>query len=928
MRVHTLQVARHAVALAALACTMGAEGAIATSGDVGTSPSPVGLGPGNTALPDTVAFVGAVWAGPTGVGTLTVDGGSFLQLAKLSFGHVGGSGTGYLSGTGSRVELVGVGAQPNPWERLFIGDGGNGSLIVSAGAYFESKRDIADCLLPLHSCNSFVGHGAGYDGTLTVTGTGSQASLGHTLFVAQPYVNIQNNLVNYGVLGGTTRGTVNVANGAQLQTDRAEIAPRHWSTWATGRERNIGEVNVDGAGSRWVVAGGKVLLDPVTGAVGEGSASIITANDRNAWATLNISGGGVLEMQGQSSVYNFINLTAGGGRTDMLVTGAGSRLMFSGLNGILQVGRSLGTAQLSVVDGGVIEGLYYLSVGRDGSNGNLLINGTGSAVRVNGTATSSANGISSTGFIDIGRNGSGTVTVSGGGQLLLDASQALQGGTGMNLGRDASSSGTLNIDGAGSVVRIDAVSVLPSGGVGESLNPIVRVGRDGTGVLNVTGGGKLLMEGGAVSTSANRRSTSLFIGGSSDAAVGGKGVATVTGAGSEIRVTGTDTFVGVGVGPQAVGQLTVSNQALVSANGINVGRSGGVGVLKVDAATLAFSGQQTGGNLAGAFFSVGNGGGIGVATLANGSLVTLTNMGSSGAGVSVGGSGNFANGEGSLTLQGASRIELHSQPGLNTVTVGREGSGFLRLRGASSIDQGTGVLQVARNSGSDGTVILSEDSSITAGWVGIGARKTDTGDTDGGTGTFVLINSTLTADQIVIGTNGFLGGTGTINGTVTNRGIFAPGNSPGRLEINGGFLAEAGSRLILEVESDGNGGFKTDELVFNAGEPLNLAGLNIEFRFLGDTNPVEFNESGQFGTDTFFQVKGTDGSLGVLDDSVFSDVGFEASAETFTISSFSFSAADGASNFTATPVPEPGTSAMLLAGLAGLGWLARRRRAA
>ena len=50
-------------------------------------------------------------------------------------------------------------------------------------------------------------------------------------------------------------------------------------------------------------------------------------------------------------------------------------------------------------------------------------------------------------------------------------------------------------------------------------------------------------------------------------------------------------------------------------------------------------------------------------------------------------------------------------------------------------------------------------------------------------------------------------------------------------------------------------------------------------------------------------------------------------AEGYTISKFSFDAATGAGNFTTTPVPEPGTSALLLAGIATLGWLARRRRA-
>jgi hypothetical protein len=646
----------------------------------------------------------------------------------------------------------------------------------------------------------------------------------------------------------------------------------------------------------------------------------------------------VIEVQGSNDVYNFVNLTNGGtsrsglagGRTDMLITGAGSQLLFSSQAGILQVGRARGTANLLVSDGGSVDGGYFLSVGRDGATGTLRIDGAGSFVRLNNWVNATAN---TTGAINalaqIGRGGTGTVNVSNGGQLVLEGRRFLTGGMALQLGVEADSSGTLNIDGAGSQVVLQSFSTAAGGGPTEARNPHVSVGRDGSGVLTISNGGKLVLDGGAVSTPTDRRSTSFYVGGFSDSAIGGKGIANVSGAGSEVRVSGADTFIGVGVGAQTSGQLTVSNRAEVNGMGIAVGRSGGVGVLKVDNATLNLSGQQTAGLQSGAFFVIGSGGtGIGVATLANGSVVNLSNMGSAGAGVSIGGSSAFAGGEGSLTLTGGSRIAIQSQPGLNSFTVGREGSGFLRLRGASSIDQVDGVMQVGRDSGSDGTVIASEGSTITTGWLGVGARKTETGDTDGGTGTVVLINSTLSAQNIVIGTNGFLGGTGTINGVVTNRGIFAPGNSPGRLAINGGFIAEAGSRLILEVEADGLGGYRTDELVFNAGQPLDLSGLKVEFRFLGQTDPNAFKASGLFQTATFFEVMADDGSSGVLAPSFFSQVSYEASAEGYTISNFSFDAATGAGNFMAQAVPEPTTNAMLLAGLLSLGWLARRRRAA
>ena len=924
-------------AIAAACVFLGAsQAAVTSSGSIGSWPLPIVLGPGDGLFPSI-----GVWIGSPGTGGLTVDNASFLQLARLAFGASGtGNGTGLITGGGTRVELVGDGASNSQVQRLLVGDWGTGQLTVNGGAVVDTRGNSAPCLVAFHYCDSFVGAGAGDTAVLNIDGAGTRVNIGQTLFIAQPGLAIQHlDGYTYGNPGGTTRGTVNVTGGALLSTDRAQVGPRHWSTNATGFERNIAEVNVSGAGSRWLVTGGQAVLNHADGTVGEGQAGILTANDSNAWATIRVSNGGVIELKGPDDTISYVNLTNGstsrsglaGGRTDMVITGAGSQLLFSSEAGAMNIARQRGTANLLVADGGSIDGLWYAAVGRDGGTGLLTIDGAESWVRLNGRASAVANqpsGLASNAALDIGRNGTGTVNVQNGGQLLLEVNEFRQGGNRINIGRDASSSGTLNIQGAGSTVRLTGFSNTPGGGADETRNPFVSVGRDGNGSLNISAGGKLLLEGGGISTPTDRRSTALIIGGFDDQQVGGKGVATVTGAGSEIRLTGNDTFIGVGIGNTSTGQLSVRAGASVNGMGLSLGRNGGVGVLSVDGATLLMTGQQAAGTRSGAFFSVGDGGGIGVATFDNGSTLTLSNTGASGTGFTIGGSSYAAGGEGNVTLKGGSRLTLIGATGLAGGTIGREGSGFVRLRGGSALDLGDGVLSIGRFSGGDGTVIASEASTITAGWVGIGARKTDTGDTDGGTGTVVLINSTLTADQIVIGTNGFLGGTGTINGTVTNRGIFAPGNSPGRLEINGGFVAEKNSRMILEVESDGKGGFKTDQVVFNADQRLDLAGLNIEFRFLGDTNPVEFNESGGFDTDTFFQVKGTDGNLGVLDDTFFSQVGFKASAEDYTIQGFSFSAASGASEFSATPVPEPGTTAMLLAGLAGLGWLVRRRRQA
>ncbi len=826
-----------------------------------------------------------------------VNNGSFLSAASIRFSDSATSvATGLFDGANTRVDLTGDGNT----NRLELGAYGRGSIAVSGGATLDGRANSAACLIGFQSCANFVGNAAGSDALLTITGANSNASFLRAFVIGGLAVFPP----GFGTPGGATRARVEVLNGARLTTDEAQIGAAPGGSNPLGTERSFAEVLIDGPNSVWRVTGGTLETR---------AAFISTATHRNAVATMTVSNGGKWIFEGPGgdpNLGNGMNLSSGGGRTDLLVTGTGSQISLVGDNTIFQIGRNGGSALVTVQAGGSITGSNYTSVGRSNnlgpSFGELVIDGTGALYSASGVVSVAGTGFGATlptvAAMDIGRDATGVVTVRNGGRLEVVATTAGSGGPGLRLGRGAAGSGTLNITGAGSVVAVSALSTTPGGGATEAFNPNVRVGADGYGALNITQGGKLLIDGQAVATVANSRNTILTIGGNSTTAIGGRGTALVSGLGSEIRLTGSDSLLRVATGPQSVGLLTVSDQASISSMNLVVGDSGGTGVLKADRATLNLSGQQTGDALVGAGVFVGNGGGIGIMTLANGSQLNITNPGTAGAGMSLGGLGSRPLGSGSLTLSGASQLNITAAPGLAYLQVGRIGTGLLEVKGASTVNVGDGNITIARLADSAGTLLISENSVVNAGWLGVGRYKDATGDFNGGVGTALLTNGALNAQTIVIGSKGYLGGTGTIAGNVTNYGTFSPGNSPGTLEIDGDFTAAAGSRVILEVESNASGGFNTDRIVFRSGKTLDLSQLNAEFRFLGNTDPTAFQASGQFDLDTFFQVRQNDDSLQDLAPSLFDTATFSAEADSFAISSFSFNPVSGAT-FSAAPVP-------------------------
>lgn len=875
-----------------------------------------------------------VGSGTSLVGSFSAFGGAHLKIDSF---YVGGGGTGRgelrFSGTGTLVEIGGAN------HRMDIGGWGTGSMTVESGALVDATVNAAAC--SSGNCYNFIGNLAGSTATLNVTGAGSELRTLRNFFVGAAGV-----VPGFGTPGGRTEAFVNVLDGGTLRTETATVS--FGPIGGTGAESSGAIVSIDGPGSQWIVT---------RNSVDNTNAYFNAATHANAQATINITNGGKLVIDGtgvaNAGTYQGIGLGSNGGRADLFVSGAGSAVEVNGPNPYIDVGYTGARGSFNVLQGATASAMF-LNVGRyAGSQGLLQIDGAGSQLKLSDVGTP---GFEGTAFATIGRDGGhGAGFVTNGGSLLItnaggDTRPSARN-PGMIIGNGTGSFGSLTIDGAGSKVEIIATSLGLGGGVPDNYNPWMTVGylAGSSGTLRVENGGKLLLTGNAVSTVADSRGTRLYIGGHSDTVAGGSGSAFVSGLGSEIRLSGVDTYMLVGRGAGSIGLLDISNQGLVASTGLGVGRVG-TGYLNMNQGTLDLRGQWTGDNQSGAFLTIGNRGGTGQATIDNGSRVTLTNMGTSGASLNLGGTGPNPLGNGTLALLGGSQIKITAASGLASMTVGRDGTGLLVTDGGSSIDVGDGKVYIARLAGSTGHVLLSGASTLTAGYVGVGR---DAG-VDGGTGTLIISGSTVNAPIVEIGANGYLGGrNGVINGDVYNSGEVGPGESRGRLIINGAFYGSARSpvstsglvpmeagapgRLILEIESDGHGGFLTDELVLTKGSDFDFAGMRIVFSFLGDANPNLFDKAHGFEMDTFLRsLDGTaEGGLsqvfapGTDWGDVLVNSQFRARAQQFTDIDLAYNPVDGSFEATAIPgVPEPATWLLMLGGVLLLAGVRGRERVA
>ena len=786
---------------------------------------------------------------------------------------------------------------------------GAGDIYVTGGAHLDARSTpCSDPSFGFFFCSTRIGSGAPSRGSLEVSGAGS-------LFETRGL-----SIATAGTNSDMVGASVDVFDGGTLRSWNVSVAARNGSG---GTETALGIMRINGAGSTWIVDGYDSAANGAAPAGFTTAPHVILGRYAGGTGQLLIEDGGTLQLENKVAGSGAPFVIFGfGGPSEGLITGAGSKLEFqAGTIGSLQVGyTSGGSSTVTVEKGGQVLGAQYVSVGRarfannvqdSGGTGTLIVDGAGSLVRIDEVATAGV------GQLDIGRGAAadGTVTVRNGGRIEILGTQARANGPLLLVGREGgeagapvgfTGSGTLNIQGAGSVVELRANDVAGA------INPAVRVGRTGTGsgAINITAGGKLIVEGNVASTQAAPRATTVAVGGSTNfgSLTGGNGSMFISGAGSELLMRGSDRYVDVGDGPGGIGQLTISNGGKLSSGVFYAGRTRGSGTASgtvvMNNGQMLLDGNFASSATTGAGLVVGSdAGSVGSFSMSNGSsLQVLTAEPGRSAVLYV---GNSAGSTGTLLVASGSSIDVDGAGGTQFGVGLNGGTGSLTMNGGSI------TLAVNGEARINGSALLSNGSSFSAGaYLGVGV--------DGGTGSLLINDSSVGAAEIVIGSGGFLGGSGaTVTGNITNYGVFSPGASPGLFTILGNYKAEAGSKLILEVESDGAGGFLTDEVIF--GGTVDLNGLGVEFRFLGGADVQAFANTGGFQIDNFLRTS----SGGGLGSSAFAGVSFTATAGNTALEGFSFDPAVGIP----AAVPEPQTWALMLLGIAGLAAAARRRRA-
>jgi collagen type I/II/III/V/XI/XXIV/XXVII alpha len=291
----------------------------------------------------TIDNVGDVTVGAGDFGWLLVTAGGLVQTSSGTDAIASGSGS-----DGSNVVVNGTGStwqSPGP---LLVGDGGAGSLAISAGGTVTFDR--AD-----------IGVLAGGSGIVSVVGTGSNLTLAGSLIV-----------------GDATAAELSILSGAVVTADNADIGVQAGSS---------GNVDIEGNGSQLNIAHSLSLGDAGTAVLTLGSGTELTVHDN-----INIGASGKLIQFGGIIDPSVVNNT---GR-------AGGKGAITATVSIVNTGTLFAASGTETLVAPVITGTGVLEID---TGGNLTVN-AGSVA-----ATQTVTFTDGTGILTIGTLGGFGATI-------------------------------------------------------------------------------------------------------------------------------------------------------------------------------------------------------------------------------------------------------------------------------------------------------------------------------------------------------------------------------------------------------------------------------------------------------------------------------------------------------------------------------------
>ncbi len=796
--------------------------------------------------------------GSLGTGTLTVENNGSVQTTGDAFlGEMaGGTGMATITGTGSKWRVDGsivIGKNGN-----FLPDRASHMTIADGGALTVNGQFLT------------IGQEPGSVGTLTIDGFGSKFMGGATtaLEIGRFGAGTLELLNGAGVnLASVTLGT---QNGGQGTVKVDGVTDGHPSTFVSlgsitvgGVAYGVGELDITNGGH--LSSTGKAIIGRDADSTGmvtlsdAGSDWNLVAGPSGAAGDLTIgqSGTGELTVASQAVLTTgalMLGQNAGSDGTLSILYGTGATAAKVTVDSTLTVGGA-GKGNIIVSGGAQLVTMREATLGTQAdSEGSIRLLGEGTAWTLSGQA------------LTVGQEGTGKLEVRDKARLVdtaaIVAAGLLHGGD-----------GSVVVDGAGSLLQVKTLGL----------------GGDGDGTLSITNGGKVIADG--LVTGSNDGSGSVEVGGSGstleikDLSLGqakagpfassaisifAGGKATISGLGDNatIEVAIDDTS-----NPNAPDVSVLGSDSLltVTANKLRIGND-------IEQGSMDVSG---GGTVSAVNLSIGDGSRVDVS--GNSNLMTTGRLevgtfGSNGngrlevseisrvvaPGVLVTGQLNVHGSGTTLTANGgAFDLESGLDVGRGTVAVSDggkvdvSGSLFVGLNGTSSVTvAGAGTQLHAADATLGGFFDNGGLSTSDGGYVSIGSSLTVSGNgtlstaaggsVDIGPALFdqapsgqirvgalgrLKVNGSVTGTVFNFG--GIVGGSGTINGTLINAGVVAPGD-PQTLSIQGDYEQMGGGTLELVIA--GLDALRQDHLSITGSLSL-LDGAQLKLEFIDGFAP-------------------------------------------------------------------------------------------